>query len=132
MVRYKRNKNNKRVGEIIRFIIVGGIASIIQYGVYLLMLHYSRPLIANTVAYIISFIFNYFASTYFTFRVKSNKQRGLGFLFAHIINYIMQSFWLKVFLWLGLPKNIAFIPMLCICVPINFLIVRFFLKKKYS
>ena len=33
-------------------------------------------------------------------------------------------------LWLGLPKNLALIPVFAICVPINFILVRYFLKKQ--
>lgn len=82
-----------------------------------------------TVGYIVSFIFNFIASTRYTFRVKANAKRGAGFLFSHIVNYCLQMLTLNFFLWLGLSKAVAPIPMFCICVPINFLLVRFFLKR---
>ena len=80
--------------------------------------------------YLLSFIFNYIASTKFTFKVKSTAKKGAGFTFAHIINYGLQTVFLTLFLWLGLPKNIAMIPVFGICVPINFILVRLFLKRK--
>ena len=123
-------KNKKKFGEIVRFIIVGSSAAAIQYSTYLLLICWLQPLIANTIAYLISFIFNYIASTRYTFRVKSTTKRGAGFVFSHIINYLLQSGFLKLFLWLGFSKQIALIPMFAICVPINFLLVRFFLHKK--
>ena len=64
-------KDKKKLGEIVRFIIVGSLASAIQYGTYLLMICWLQPLIANTIAYLVSFTFNYIASTRYTFRVKS-------------------------------------------------------------
>ena len=123
-------KDRKKLGEIVRFIIVGSSAAAIQYSTYLLLIYWLQPLIANTIAYLVSFIFNYIASTRYTFRVKSTTKRGAGFVFSHIINYILQSGFLKLFLWLGFSKQIALIPMFAICVPINFLLVRFFLHKK--
>ena len=123
-------KDRKKLGEIVRFIIVGSSAAAIQYGTYLLLICWLQPLIANTIAYLVSFIFNYIASTRYTFRVKSTTKRGAGFVFSHIINYLLQSGFLKLFLWLGFSKQIALIPMFAICVPINFLLVRFFLHKK--
>jgi hypothetical protein len=123
-------KDRKKLGEIVRFIIVGSSAAAIQYSTYLLLICWLQPLIANTIAYLISFIFNYIASTRYTFRVKSTTKRGAGFVFSHIINYLLQSGFLKLFLWLGFSKQIALIPMFAICVPINFLLVRFFLHKK--
>lgn len=123
-------KDRKKLGEIVRFIIVGSSAAAIQYSTYLLLIYWLQPLIANTIAYLVSFIFNYIASTRYTFRVKSTTKRGAGFVFSHIINYLLQSGFLKLFLWLGFSKQIALIPMFAICVPINFLLVRFFLHKK--
>ena len=123
-------KDRKKLGEIVRFIIVGSSAAAIQYSTYLLLICWLQPLIANTIAYLVSFIFNYIASTRYPFRVKSTTKRGAGFVFSHIINYLLQSGFLKLFLWLGFSKQIALIPMFAICVPINFLLVRFFLHKK--
>lgn len=123
-------KDKNKFGEIVRFIIVGSSAAVIQYATYLLLIYWLQPLIANTIAYLISFTFNYIASTHYTFRVKSTTKRGAGFVFSHIINYLLQSGCLKLFLWLGFSKQIALIPMFAICVPINFLLVRFFLHRK--
>lgn len=130
----------EKLGEIIRFGIVGVAATLLQYGIYGLLVSfipddYARELIqfystvAMTIGYIISFIFNFVASTRYTFKVKANAKRGAGFLFSHIVNYTLQMITLNLFMWLGLSKQIAPIPMFCICVPVNFLLVRFFLKK---
>ena len=84
---------------------------------------------ANTIAYIASFVFNFIASTRYTFRVKANAKRGAGFTFSHIINYTLQTVCLNLFVGMGLTKQIAMLPTLCVCIPVNFLLVRFFLKK---
>ena len=116
--------------EMIRFIIVGTTATIMQYILYVLMVQTLHPTIANTIAYAISFCFNYLASTKFTFRVKPTVQRGIGFAFAHLINYLLQTTLLTFFLYIGLHKIIALLPVIAICVPVNFFMVRFFLKRK--
>lgn len=130
-----------KLGEIIRFGIVGVIATVLQYAIYygLIQLIPSTATkasahvwttVAMTVGYVLSFIFNFIASTRFTFRVKANARRGAGFLFSHVVNYCLQMLTLNFFLWLGLSKAVAPIPMFCICVPVNFLLVRFFLMMK--
>ncbi|MCI7475204.1 MAG: GtrA family protein, partial [Prevotella sp.] len=53
-----------------------------------------------------------------------------GFAFSHAVNYVLQMLTLNLFLWVGVPKQWAPIPMFCICVPVNFVLVRFFLKVK--
>ena len=80
-----------------------------------------------TIAYLISFVFNFIASTHFTFHVKANAKKGAGFLFSHVINYFLQMVTFNFFLWIGMGHLWAPIPMFCICVPTNFLLVRFFL-----
>ena len=85
--------------------------------------------VAMTVGYVLSFVFNFFASPRFTCKVKANARRGAGFLFSHVVNYTLQMLTLNLFLWLGLSKQVAPIPMFCVCVPVNFILVRFFLKR---
>ena len=132
----------QKLGEVVRFAIVGGIATVLQYVIYLAAMpllanlipalgnsDHTLATVANTLAYILSFIFNFIASTRYTFKVKANAKRGAGFTFSHIVNYGMQTLFLNLFVGLGLAKQMAMIPTLCICIPVNFLLVRFFLKK---
>ena len=119
---------NRFGGELARFIVVGVTAVALQYATYLILLLWLRPTVANTIAYAVSFLFNYIASTHYTFRVKSNRRRGAGFALAHVINYTLQTLLLTLFLGLGLTKAVAILPVFAICVPLNFLLVRFFLK----
>lgn len=130
----------RKIGEILRFGIVGVLATFIQYGVYrgLLLFIPDGVSVARaqflsslcmTAGYAISFIFNFFASTRFTFRVEANARRGAGFAFSHAVNYLLQMATLNFFLWIGLSKAWAPVPMFCICVPVNFVLVRFFLKR---
>ncbi len=130
----------EKMGEILRFGIVGVIAVAIQYGTYLAIMpllslmvpslgDHALATVANTAAYLVSFVFNFIASTRYTFKVKANAKRGLGFTLSHIVNYTLQTLFLNLFVGLGLAKQIAMIPTLCVCVPTNFILVRFFLKK---
>ena len=132
----KRNK----LGELVRFGIVGSIAVVLQYVAYLAMVptlahfipemgDHTLATTANTAAYIISFIFNFIASTRYTFKVKANAKRGAGFTLSHIVNYALQTLILNLFVGMGMEKQWAMIPTLCICVPTNFVLVRFFLKR---
>lgn len=130
----------EKLSEMVRFGIVGCIAVLLQYGCYLLILpmmtyafpkmgDYSIATTCNTIAYIVSFIFNFIASTHYTFKVKANAKRGAGFTLSHIVNYSMQTLILNLLVGIGIEKQWAMIPTLCVCVPVNFILVRFFLKK---
>ncbi len=123
------NTHGLNIREVMRFLNVGVIATIIQFVTYRVCLHYMSPTVANTIGYIVSFAFNFYASTRYTFKVKTNARHGLGFAFSHVVNYLMQTGLLNLFIWLGVSKDWAQIPMFCICVPTNFVLVRYFLKR---
>lgn len=136
---FDKDKKQK-LGELVRFGVVGVIAVAIQYFIYLLLINVMEQVmlnmgdnvvatIANTIAYFISFVFNFIASTHYTFKVKASAKRGAGFAFSHVVNYALQTLILNLFVGIGVTKQVAMIPMFCITVPTNFILVRFFLKK---
>ena len=140
IINHLGDKRRQQLGEVIRFGIVGITATLLQYLIYRLLLRlaihwdveagtHTLSTVAMTIGYVVSFIYNFIASTRFTFRVKANARRGAGFLFSHVVNYSLQMLTLNLFLLLGISKQWAPIPMFCVCVPINFLLVRFFLKR---
>lgn len=120
----------KSLGQVIRFGIVGVAATAIQAVLYQVLVGWIRAELANAIAYVVSFIFNYVASTRFTFRVKSSARRGAGFLLSHLINFTLQTLILHLSIRLGLTERWAMVPMFVITVPVNFLLVRFFLTRK--
>jgi len=124
------DSQREKLGEVLRFGVVGVLATLIQYAVYWVLIHWLNPSLSMTIGYIISFAFNFLASTRYTFRVKANARRGAGFALSHGVNWLLQMLTLNLFLWLDVSKQWAPIPMFCICVPVNFLLVRFFLKRK--
>ena len=122
-------QQRQKLGEVVRFGIVGVLATLLQYAIYTVLLLWCSPSLSMTVGYILSFIFNFIASTRFTFKVETNARHGAGFALSHVVNYLLQMATLNFFLWIGVSKTLAPIPMFCICVPANFVLVRFFLKK---
>lgn len=116
--------------EIIRFGIVGAIATIIHYGIYLVLNCIMTSWIAYSIGYGISFLCNFYLSNRFTFKTKPTLKKGAGFGLSHFINYLLQVILLSIFIKLGIPDKYAPIPVFCIAVPINFLMVRFVLKSK--
>lgn len=140
IINHLGDKRRQQLGEVVRFGIVGVTATLLQYFIYWLLLRlaihwdveagtHTLSTVAMTIGYVVSFIYNFIASTRFTFRVKANARRGAGFLFSHVVNYSLQMLTLNLFLLLGVSEQWAPIPMFCVCVPINFLLVRFFLKR---
>lgn len=117
---------DSRLSEIIRFCIVGGLATVIQYGIYVVFVDAVgvKAVPSTLISYGISFIFNYILSSYFTFHKKPSTQNMLGFICSHAINMGMQTGIVAIFK--GIVGNtLALLPALAICIPVNYLMVRF-------
>lgn len=118
------------LGEVIRFGMVGTFAAALHYGIYWVLKFYINVNVAYTIGYLISFVCNFFLSSYFTFKSKATIGKGLGFVGAHATNYLMHMVLFNFFLYLGMSKDLAPIAVLAIAVPVNFLLVRFVFKHQ--
>lgn len=114
--------------EFIRFGIVGVLATAIHYLCYYLLLSVLPTNVAFTVGYLVSFCFNFWLSARFTFRASATTRRGIGFALSHLVNYALQIAVLNVSLYIGISEPMAPIPVYLICIPINFLLVRYVFK----
>jgi len=120
----------KTLGQMIRFGMVGVTATVIHYAIYWVLQHWINVNVAYTIGYFLSFLCNYYLTAHFTFKKKTSKKNGIGFIGAHTCNYLLHMVLLNLFLWLGVSKQLAPIPVYCIAVPVNFLLVRFAFKTK--
>ncbi|MEG0789836.1 MAG: GtrA family protein [Alistipes sp.] len=113
----------------VRFAFVGGIASLIHYGVYLALLQLNLNLsLTYVMAFCVSLTCNYLLSSYFTFHVKPQWARAFKFLTAHLVNLFNELVLLNVFLYFGVSKYYAPLGVFLVAFPINYFMVRFALK----
>lgn len=124
--------SRQRIAEFLRFGVVGVVATAIHYGVYYVLLSWMHPSVAYTVGYVVSFVCNYLLSSLFTFRVGLSAGRAGAFLLSHVANYLIGVLLLGFFLFLGVPEQWAPLPVFVLVVPVNFLLVRFALKGRFS
>lgn len=115
--------------QFVRFGLVGVFATAFHYGIYWFLMHYMNASIAYSIGYALSFVANFFLTSYFTFKKKATVKKGVGFVLSHGVNYLLHIVLLNVFFWMGLSKTFAPIPVYCIVVPVNFLLVRYVFKK---
>ena len=114
--------------EVIRFGMVGVLATLLHYGIYWVLNHYMNANVAYTIGYLLSFVCNFYLTSYFTFKSKASVKRGIGFIGAHVNNYLLQMILLNLFLYLGVSETLAPIPVYLIAVPVNFILVRWVFK----
>lgn len=109
--------------------------------------------VTYAIGYAVSFVANYIISLRWTFKTEGSVGKGLGFAFSHLVNAGMHLGLLNLFravgagdalsmllIWLtpwlvewlpvlGRPESLLPLPVYVIVVPVNFLMVRFFLKR---
>ncbi len=115
--------------EIVRFGMVGVVATALHYGVYWLLHGLMNVSVAYTIGYFVSFVANYLLSARFTFKKKKSVKNGVGFACAHLFNYVLQISLLNLFIWLGVGEGLAPVPVYCIAIPTNFVLVRLVFVK---
>ncbi len=103
--------------------------------------------------YLVSFVGNYIVSLKWTFKTSGSVKKSLGFAFSHAINAGMHFLLLNLFIAIGLgtaivhlltactpqlvkllpilaePDTLLPLPVFAIVVPVNFILVRFFLTQ---
>ena len=117
------------VREFVRFALVGVIATAIHYLLYLVLQKTMNAGIAYTIGYAVSFVANFLLTSVFTFKAKATIKKGVGFGAAHLCNYLLQMGLLYAVLAIGVRRDIAPVPVYCIAIPLNFLMVRFVFKS---
>lgn len=117
--------------EVLRFALVGGFCTLLQYGMYVVFYEAVgvRPVVSTIISYAISFVANFILSSFFTFRSGPTAKKGLGFAASHLINMGMQTGFVAIFKEI-MPPILALLPALVICVPCNYFMVRYVFKSK--
>lgn len=114
----------------VKFGMVGVFATILHYGIYWVLQRFIEVNVAYSVAYFLAFIANFYLTSYFTFGTSPSWRKLFGMGGAHVVNWLLQLALLNTFLWMGVSKEWAPIPVFVISVPVNFLLVRFVFTAK--
>lgn len=112
----------------LRFVLVGGFATLLHYALYLLLKQWMEVNVAYTLGYVVSFVANFYLTAFFTFRTAPSWRKLVGMGGAHGVNYLLHLVLLNLFLFVGVPSALAPLPVFAIAVPVNFLLVKYVFK----
>ncbi|MCF0194709.1 MAG: GtrA family protein [Bacteroidaceae bacterium] len=122
---------NKQAREVLFYCLSGGSAVVMHWGWYALLLWMGVEVhVAYTVGYVLGWFVNFFLNSRYTFHAKPNARRAVGFGFAHLMSYLAEMGLLDLFLWMGVPKVWAYVPIQLIVVPATFVLVRFVFRSQ--
>lgn len=126
----KRMKKKTVIAEFVRFGIVGGCCTALHYGIYYVLQLAINVNIAYTLGYALSFIANFYLTSWFTFGTSPSWKKLFGMGGAHAVNYVLHIVLLNLFIQLGIAQEWAPVPVFAIAIPVNFILVRFVFKHK--
>lgn len=141
LYKYSNYINNLNIREFIRFAIVGSLAALIHYAVFLLVLFFVgkewnnignidwQTNFAYSVGYALSLVFNLFLTSRYTFRARITAPRFLLFITSHGVNYLIHKCLFNFYLFLGIANWLLLPLVLVIAVPANFIMVRTSFKR---
>lgn len=122
---------NKR--STVRFIIVGNLGTLLQYGLYfsflkLLDLFMLDSPIYTTLAFGLAFglemMCNYFCTCYYTFSSKPSWVNAMGFFGARVPNYLIQNGLLWVCMWAGMSEEWSGIWAIVVAGVVNYFLLK--------
>ena len=128
--KFKQLYVSQKFREVVRFAIVGLIATGIHYGIYYLLNLFLNVNVAYTIGYVVSWFANLYLTAHYTFKSTLSFKKGVGFAFSHLVNYLLHMLFLNLFLAIGVSEEIAPLFVFALVIPINFLLVRFVFKSK--
>lgn len=113
--------------QIFKFVVVGGIATLIDWVIYFVLFNYFHifPLISNVISYSISVIYNFIMSVKWVFDTKNKSMKRLlfEFIILSLIGLIISEFIIWFFLEiLSFNSIIAKILSTLIVMVINFIL----------
>ena len=121
--------------QILNFLIIGGIATIIDWLLYYVLYNYVKlsPLLANIISYTISTLYSYVVSVKFVFNVNkgnSKKKNFIIFVTLSVIGLLLSEglIYLMVNVF-NLHKMLAKIISTAIVMFFNFVSKKYFLEK---
>lgn len=124
-------RKRQQIVQFIRFCIVGTVAAGIHYGIYYVLLRVGAGHnLAYATGYIISFVCNFIATSYFTFRSSPSWGRFAGFAGSHAVNFLLHMTLLNVFLWIGMHELIAPIAVMLVAMLVQYAILNLVFRKK--
>ena len=133
-------KMSNKYRSAVRFVCVGVLGTLLQYGIYYLFLDIFRESnadsqtmtsVAFSIGFLVEMVVNYLLTNYYTFHTHPSWKNAGGFLVGRMLNYGVQLLFLNILIWLSMTDEVAGIVAIILAGVINyFMLVPFFRTKE--
>jgi putative flippase GtrA len=115
--------------QLLRFVLNGCFSAGVHYVVYLLCQLFIEVNTSYAIGYVVSFLVNYFTTTYFTFHTTPSWKRFIGFSGSHGVNFLLHIVLFWACMQIGINRFIAPVIVMGIAMLVQFTILHFVFKK---
>ena len=132
-------KMSNKYRSAVRFVCVGVLGMLLQYGIYYLFLDIFRESnadsqtmtsVAFSIGFLVEMVVNYLLTNYYTFHTHPSWKNAGGFLVGRAINYGVQILFLNILIWLSMSEEIAGIVAIILAGIINYFMLFPFFRTK--
>ena len=115
--------------EFIRFVLFGGVNTLLGYLIYVVLLLFLNYKVSFTITYVSSIFISYYLNSKFVFYRKISLKKGLIYPSVYLVQYLTCMLLLHIFVEIiNLSKFIAPILAVLLTVPVTFFLSRFIIK----
>lgn len=115
----------------LRFILVGGVNTLVTYLAYLLFLEMTDYRIAFTVSFVLGIVIAYSLNTWVVFRTKWSLSKLAGYPLVYLVQYGLGLLLLAVQVDLfGVDRRLAPLISVAVLIPVTFTLNRWFLTRR--
>jgi putative flippase GtrA len=115
-------------GEFMRFLLMGGMNTLVAYLIYLVLLNWIRYEIAYAIGYATGIVIAYWVGAAFVFRKPMRGRSALRFPLVYVAQFLVSAGILHVAVeTMHLPHWLAFIVAVGLTIPVTFVLSRWVL-----
>lgn len=115
--------------EMGRFLLVGGLNTVLTQLLYMAMLPFISYPVSYTVSYVAGIFLGYYLNSRIVFKQPLCWKKALQFPLVYVVQYVLSMGLLYVLVeWLGIHKVVAPLPIIAVIVPVTFLMSRYIIK----
>jgi putative flippase GtrA len=115
--------------EFIRFILVGGVNTLITFGIYALLLLVMPYLVAYTTTYVIGIFFSYLLNTRFVFKGSFGIKKALQYPLVYLVQYLVGLVALYILVDnFNINRLLASPLIILVTIPVTFLMSRWIIN----
>jgi putative flippase GtrA len=123
-------KQLTELNPILRFLLGGGLNTMVTYGIYLVLNIWIVYSIAYTIAYLSGIVFSYIINTQWVFKQKTSLKSAGMYPLVYLIQYLLGISLLHVLVAvLQLPETIAPLIIIVISLPVTYILTKLILSK---